>query len=243
MLRKGQVFQVWREIKQHSSSLGSNPYRLFLASILPVLLDGISGLSLYRQAAAWKNRIALDRKGWFTPEFLAHLKMEKPVRIRSLEDALKVSVRRQPLPLFLRIEDRNSMAHSVEARLPFLDYRLVTLLFSLSSDWKMRGAWNKYILRQSMAGSIPESVRMRVDKMGFPVPSKQWVTAALYEPLQGMLASREMRDTGLYNVDIIRKDLESHHKGIKDVSHDLFNIAQFQMWSNTNHSVAASALN
>jgi len=243
MLRKGQAFQAWREITQHSSSLGSNAYLLFLASILPVLLDGISGLSLYRQATAWKHRITLDRKGWFTPEFLAHLKMEKAVRIRSLDEALKVSVQRQPLPLFLRIEDRNSMAHSVEARLPFLDYRLVTFLFSLSSDWKMRGPWNKYILRQSMAGSIPESVRTRVDKMGFPVPSKEWVATALYEPLQDMLASREMKASGLYDVDTIRQDLESHRNGIKDLSCVLFNIAQFQMWSNLNDSIAASTLN
>jgi len=124
------------------------------------------------------------------------------------------------------------MAHSVEARLPFLDYRLVTLLFSLSSDWKMRGPWNKYILRQTMTDMIPESVRTRRDKMGFPVPSKQWMMEAFYTPMKDLLGSREMRESGLYNVGALSEDLELQLKSGKDLSTPMFNIAQFQMWSN-----------
>jgi len=133
------------------------------------------------------------------------------------------------------------MAHGVETRLPFLDYRLVTLLFGLSSEWKMKGPWNKYILRQSMAGSIPESVRTRHDKMGFPVPAKRWVATALYEPLQDLLSSQEMKEAGFYNVKTIRKDLELHCNGGEDCSSSLFNIAQFQLWSKLNHSVTEPA--
>lgn len=128
------------------------------------------------------------------------------------------------------------MAHSIEARVPFLDYRLVTFLFGLGAQWKMRGAWNKYILRQAMAGRIPESVRMRADKMGFPVPGKHWLASALYEPFQDLLASREMREAGIYNVAKIGNDLESNRLGMKDESVALFNVAQFQMWSNGIHS-------
>jgi asparagine synthase (glutamine-hydrolysing) len=135
------------------------------------------------------------------------------------------------------------MAHSVEARLPFLDYRLVTLLFSIGSEWKMRGPWNKYILRESMLGRIPESVRTRVDKMGFPVPGKHWAATALYEPLQDMLASREMKESGFYNAEIIKQDLNSHVRGVVDLSSSLFNIAQFQTWSNLNESIPTSNLN
>lgn len=65
------------------------------------------------------------------------------------------------------------MAHSVEARLPFLDHRLVSLVASMSSDLKLRGPWNKFVLRESMRGRIPESVRSRVDKMRFPVPGRK----------------------------------------------------------------------
>lgn len=237
MIRKGQWFKAWEEIKDHAAALGSDAYRTFLSAALPMFTDGISAFSVYRRLALRTQQRSLNRNGWFTPEFVEHLQPEKSVRNRFLEDELKASVRRDPLPLFLRIEDRNSMAHSVEARVPFLDYRLVTFLFGLTAEWKMRGPWNKYILRQAMAGSIPESVRMRADKMGFPVPGKQWLAAALYEPFQDLLAGREMREAGIYNVSKISKDLESSQSGSKDESVALFNIAQFQMWANRSHSL------
>jgi len=134
------------------------------------------------------------------------------------------------------------MAHGIETRLPFLDHRLVTLLFSLSSEWKLKGPWNKYILRQSMTGSIPESVRTRPDKMGFPVPARQWVTKALYDYFQDLLSSRDMREAGLYNIKTIRKDLEMQKNGGEDCSTRLFNIAQFQLWSKMHHSIPVQRL-
>jgi asparagine synthase (glutamine-hydrolysing) len=237
MLRRRQFFQMWNEIKQHSSAFGSDPYMLSISAFLSVLSGRLSTASLYRRAAVYKKRMKLNRNGWFSTEFLSHLNWDQESRrIRTLEDALKVSVQRHPLPLFLRIEDRNSMAHSVEARLPFLDYRLVRLLFTLPSEWKMRGPWNKYILRQSMAGMIPESVRTRRDKMGFPVPGKQWMMEAFYTPMKDLLASREMRESGLYNVSILSKDLDLQCKSGKDLSTPMFNIAQFQLWSNLQRS-------
>jgi len=239
MLQSGELSRSWNEHKQHAFYMGLNPYMLFFHTVLSVLKIGLSRHPLYRQASAWKYRIGLDSRRWFTPELLAHVKVEKPAKLNSLEDALKIAVQTQPLPLFLRIEDRNSMAHGIETRLPFLDYRLVTLVFSLSSEWKMKGPWNKYILRQSMKGSIPESIRTRPDKMGFPVPSRQWVTKALYDPFQDLLSSRAMRESGLYNVKTIRKDLELQREGGgEDCSTPLFNIAQFQLWSKLNQSVS-----
>jgi len=236
MIRTGQWSKAWSEMNDHSAALGSDPKRAFLRAVIPLLTDGISQSSVYRRIASHKQRKHLNHNGWFTADFVERCRPEEAIRNRSLDDDLKASVRRDPLPLFLRIEDRNSMAHSIEARVPFLDYRLVTLLFGLGAEWKMRGAWNKYILRQAMAGRIPESVRMRADKMGFPVPGKHWLAGALYEPFQDLLASREMREAGIYNVAKIGKDLESNRLGMKDESVALFNVAQFQMWSNRMHS-------
>lgn len=71
------------------------------------------------------------------------------------------------LPALLRLEDRNSMAHSIEGRVPFLDHRLVEFLFTLRGDLKIRGARTKYVLREAMRGILPESIRMRRDKLGF----------------------------------------------------------------------------
>ena len=123
------------------------------------------------------------------------------------------------------------MAHSVEARLPFLDYRLVSFLFSLPSQWKIRGPWNKFILREAMRGRIPESVRSRPDKMGFPTAGKQWFAHDLYEPMADMLASRAVRERGIYHAPTVVRDLERHKRGEVDAHHQLFHLAEFEMFA------------
>jgi asparagine synthase (glutamine-hydrolysing) len=148
-----------------------------------------------------------------------------------LDGVLAREVTRSPLPLYLRIEDRNSMAHSIEARLPFLDYRLVTLMFSLDSEWRLRGPWNKYILRQAMRGRIPELVRVRVDKMGFPVPWRQWAAKDLHEPMREIIASRQARERGIYNTDAVLRDFERCRRGEGDFTHRMFNAVGFELWA------------
>jgi asparagine synthase (glutamine-hydrolysing) len=149
----------------------------------------------------------------------------------SLDTSLRHSVQVAPLPIYLRVEDRNSMAHSVEARLPFMDYRLVSLLSCVGPEWKLRGPWNKFVLREAMRGRIPESVRARVDKMGFPTPVGKWLAGELLEPVQDLLASRAARERGIYDTDAILRDLRRHAQGQVDVSKSLFDVAQFETWA------------
>jgi asparagine synthase (glutamine-hydrolysing) len=138
--------------------------------------------------------------------------------------------------LYLRVEDRNSMAHSVEARLPFLDYRLVMLAFSLPGEWKLRGGWNKFVVREALNGVIAEGVRTRADKMGFPTPSKDWWRGAWYEPMMDLLGTRSLRETGVCNTDAARRDLGRHRRGEIDVATDLFRLAEFATWLEINKS-------
>lgn len=79
------------------------------------------------------------------------------------------------LPSLLRYEDKNSMAFSVEARLPFLDHRLVEFIFSIPYDYLIRNGWTKYVLRESMKDGIPNDIRMRKGKLAFSVPQKKWL--------------------------------------------------------------------
>lgn len=79
------------------------------------------------------------------------------------------------LPSLLRYEDRNSMAFSIETRLPFLDYRLVEFVFSLPDTERLDGTTTKAILRRSLAGRIPKPVLARRDKMGFETPTDVWL--------------------------------------------------------------------
>jgi len=74
------------------------------------------------------------------------------------------------LPHLLRGEDRNSMAHSIEARVPFVDHRLVDYVFSLPGVYKIRHGWTKWLLRLAVQDLLPSEVVWRTDKIGFATP-------------------------------------------------------------------------
>jgi asparagine synthase (glutamine-hydrolysing) len=87
----------------------------------------------------------------------------------------RVQILATSLPMLLHWEDRDSMAHAIEARVPFLDYRLVELALGLPDSFKIRGATTKVVLRDAMRGILPESIRVRMDKIGFATAETQWM--------------------------------------------------------------------
>jgi asparagine synthase (glutamine-hydrolysing) len=94
----------------------------------------------------------------------------------SLAEERRAEIASTSLPALLRYEDRNSMAFSVEARTPFLDYRLVEWALALPAGDLIRDGWTKAPLREAMRGMLPESVRLRRDKIGFATPERRWLT-------------------------------------------------------------------
>lgn len=84
------------------------------------------------------------------------------------------------LPSLLQYEDRNSMAFSIESRVPFLDHRLVELSFSLDDEDKIKNGTTKFILRNSLRNLLPESIVNRKDKKGFVTPGEvKWLRGPL----------------------------------------------------------------
>ena len=81
----------------------------------------------------------------------------------------------------LRYADRNSMAHAVEVRLPFLNYQLVEFLFTLPPQLKIRDGWTKWLLRASMEKLLPKDIVWRKEKIGFEPPQKQWMQNPLVQ--------------------------------------------------------------
>lgn len=75
----------------------------------------------------------------------------------------------------LRLADRNSMAHAVEVRLPFLDHTLIEFLFSLPPSLKIHNGWTKWLLRKSVEDILPKEIVWRKDKVGFEPPQKLWM--------------------------------------------------------------------
>ncbi|MCW5787617.1 MAG: asparagine synthase (glutamine-hydrolyzing) [Nitrospira sp.] len=232
LIQRGRVGDAWRAITEYSQAHGGSASQRFKEAVVRCVSWKLHKVHAYRNWAQARRQARLRENRWYSHELLSYAGSGAAATpVATLSHALKQSIVSAPLPLYLRIEDRNSMAHSVEARLPFLDYRLVSFVCGLPDEWKVRGPWNKYVLREGMRGRMPESVRGRVDKMGFPTASKKWFAHDLYEPLRDVLASQTVRERGIYNAKVILADLERHRKGEADFANRLFHIAEFELLS------------
>ena len=227
--QSGHWGRLWQDLQSWSASNHRTTASMFLNVLGRYLRAALQSLSAYRQAgiASWQRN--LDAVDWVRPELRA---LATPPRYPrpDLNSTLGWSVTHDPLPLYLRIEDRNSSAHSVEGRVPFLDHRLVNFAFSLAVEWRMRGRLNKYVLRESMRGRIPERVRTRADKMGFPVGLEQWLQGELYEPARALLTDESFRRTDGIDSDRLIVMLEEHRRGVADHGIRLFRAIQLFHW-------------
>ena len=118
-----------------------------------------------------------------------------------LRRQMQLILTQRGLPELLHYEDRNSMAHSLEARVPFLDYRLVELLFSLGASDLIHRGRTKDVLRRALGDLLPPVVRDRVDKLGFVTPEAAWLRNGLGELAADVFASREFRERGFVDAD------------------------------------------
>lgn len=103
------------------------------------------------------------------------------------------------LPVILRNYDRLSMAHGVEVRMPFLDWRLVTFVFSLPETSLLGQGYTKLILRQAMQGVLPQAILGRRDKIGFALPWSQWLSGPDRARFQRTLAQSGLLNSDLWN--------------------------------------------
>lgn len=231
LLRTAQVPRAWREIRAYAAGRGTSAGILFLTVLSRLLHHQLRRFGPYGRFARWRRSRQGTRQRWFTPALIERLSAsDAPYENPDLNTVLRRSVERTPLPHYLRMEDRNSMAHGVEVRLPFLDYRLVSLAFRVPADRKIQGVWNKALLRSSLRGRIPESVRSRVEKMGFPTSLHAWVNGVLADPLRDILASRAARERGIYDPEEMLRPLRNHHRVAPWDALRLFAVAQFELW-------------
>lgn len=110
---------------------------------------------------------------------------------RSIRERQILDLQRYSVPSLLRYEDRNSMAWSVETRVPFLDYRLVEWLVSLDAGLKLRGGQTKAVMREGLRGLVPDRILDRRDKMGFVTAQELWMKARLGEMAKECLRGRD----------------------------------------------------
>jgi asparagine synthase (glutamine-hydrolysing) len=134
------------------------------------------------------------------------------------------------LPSLLRYTDKNSMAYSIESRVPFLDYRLVEFVFSLSAKYKISDGYTKSILRTTTKDIIPELVRLRTDKIGFATPEEQWFRTELKSYLTAIINSDSFQRRKYFDGTKIKKLFDAHCKGKGSYSRDIWRAVNLELW-------------
>lgn len=128
------------------------------------------------------------------------------------DDALVRNLTYNALPEYLRYEDRNSMAFTLESRLPFLDFRLVEWAMQLPASLKIKDIANKRVLRMMAQPLIPESVAARRDKIGFVSPQYQWQHSELKQVFDEVFAQDLQQRFPFLNGEWIRNAYRSYQQ-------------------------------
>ena len=155
------------------------------------------------------------RVEWFDSN--VRLMGDKTVEERQIEDLLFYSV-----PSLLRYEDRNSMAWSIESRVPFLDYRLVEAALSMPAGTKLNKGRAKAVMRAALKDLVPKAVIERRDKMGFVTAQERWMKKELRQVFESRFMSTEFRLGSLVDQIKLQKSFQDFLVGRKALSHNEF---------------------
>jgi asparagine synthase (glutamine-hydrolysing) len=192
--------------------------------------------------ARWlrRERQALAQHDWLNSEALrphlvrsafetARERIERPP-IENLGDLCVVLTQSSNLAMLLHWEDRNSMAHSIEARVPFLDHRLVEFTLALGDQHKIVGGDTKRVLRRAMFEVLPPRVRTRRDKLGFATPEEVWFRGQLREAVLGGIEDTLARYPGLLNEHGVRAHVAEMLDGRRPVDFSIWRIVNLGIW-------------
>jgi asparagine synthase (glutamine-hydrolysing) len=175
LLRSGAFGDAWRILQQLAAlpgeSLPRNLLRIVAGLAPPRLLEATLRLrARSRHVSPW-----LDDK-WFAARVVAPAEWRKGQGRRGLREALALSFSETSLPALLRYEDRNSMMHSIESRVPFLTPALVDFAFRLPEHLLVApDGTSKSLLRTALRGLVPDAILDRRDKIGFQTPERNWL--------------------------------------------------------------------
>jgi len=132
-----------------------------------------------------------------------------------------------PLDILTKV-DRMTMAHSIEARPPLLDHKLVEFAATIPADLRLRGGTTKYLLKRAMRGILPDGIIDR-PKHGFAVPLARWFRGELAEFARDLLLSDTCRQRDFFNTQYIETLFRQHDRG-RDLDLQLWTILSFELW-------------
>ena len=132
------------------------------------------------------------------------------------------------LPALLQVEDRVSMAVSIESRVPLLDRRIIDLISKMPAAMKFKGGELKYLIKKSVRDILPAEILNRKDKMGFPVPLHIWSKDKARDFILDTFLSQKSKERNILNTAYIEKLINSE----QPFSRGLWGLLSLELWFN-----------
>ena len=196
---------------------------------------GLNGTTRYLDAVAFLRRDDLRRL--FRPDVFTHLAAHDPIAaaeasLQSGEDWLDAIqyfdlTNYLPQDVLTKV-DRMTMAHSVEARPPLLDHRLIEFAATIPARLRLRGGTTKYLFKQAMRGILPDRIIDR-QKQGFAVPLARWMRHDLSEFVTDILLSDRAATRGIFDLRQVEKVVQLNDSG-RNLDLQLWTMLSFELW-------------
>ncbi len=133
-----------------------------------------------------------------------------------------------PTDLLVKM-DIATMASSLEARSPFLDWHLAEFAAKLPSTFKVKGSTSKYILKKALSDLVP-AANMHRPKQGFAVPVGAWFRGELKDFLADHILGPRFNARGLFRADVVQRLFDEHQRGAGDHAHHLWTLLMLELW-------------
>jgi asparagine synthase (glutamine-hydrolysing) len=223
LVKEGRLIELARFLSERASLGATANEKLSLAGADMQRLAG-------RFAPRWAQKfVQLKREKAINGAWLVDQKTDVPTGKDMLNQRFLLTYQTN-LPMLLQWEDRNSMAHGIEARVPFLDHRLVEFGLSLGSDSLFHGALTKTVLRNAMQHRLPPTVASRRGKLGFATPESDWLRGALRPAIEVGVEEAIQRFPELLEPKATRAFRDRQLNGNRSMDFALWRIANAGLW-------------
>jgi len=224
LVLKGKFFKALREILQ---LIKGGSFTIGLSSIFFLMLP-LSLQKDYFESRTCASYDLIQDKEIETSFFSRYYSCN------SLHESLKFHLDYK-LEHLLKWGDRNSMAHSREGRVPFLDPDLMSFIFTLPEEYILSGGKTKFVLRDAMKGILPDFISNRRDKIGFATPENAWLRAPSMRPQIDKFLVSEPRCNKYINLKKVRALIKKLFKG--DITHtrEIWKIIILENWMESNN--------
>lgn len=171
------------------------------------------------------NQDVLRGSGGYSP-FESFQRIFNRDELHSLVNQMTYFDLKGSLPALLHVEDRTSMAASIESRVPLLDHRIVEFMATIPPNIKFAGGRMKHLFKESVRNAVPQKIFDRKDKMGFPTPLTQWTKGVARDFVRDTLLSDKARQRGLYNLDVVEKMLGNE----REFGRVVWGLLSLELW-------------